>query len=171
VSTFSTQGLHLPSSTSTLAAVLATSTTLPLIVQPQLWQVKLIPSPVRVWALVRGDIALLANRRGVRVAGTAPTRKERRGVNIEDTWIICFNAVVEKIGPVRSQLILARAHTIRIIAARTLDPDVDMVRITACTKTVEDDEFLQVGSLKPSNEWETYLMDHWTYISNLATGK
>jgi hypothetical protein len=146
VSAFSIRRWHLPNSTSTLAAVLATSTALPLIVQPHLRHVKLIPSPVRVWALVRWHIALFTDRGGVRVAGAAPSREERRGVDVENTWIICFDAVVEVIGSVRSQLILARTDTVRIIAAGTLDPDVDMVCITACAETVEDHESNTKGS-------------------------
>jgi hypothetical protein len=70
---------------------------------------------------------------------------QRRSVNVKNTRIILRNSIIQIIITSRSQLILTSTHTIRVIAAAALDPDVHVIGRAARAETVEDEEFLEVG--------------------------
>lgn len=67
--------------------------------------------------------------------------------HIEDARIISRNPIIQVIITIRRQLILTRADAICVVRARTLDPDVNVIGRARGAKTVENDEFLEIGCI------------------------
>lgn len=121
-----------------LAAILRTSTSLPLTLKPLLLDSEdTVLATLHVDRLQLSPCISLDFAHGICVSSTTASRVQWIRIHVEHGWIIGGDPIVDVVVCIWSQLVFASAHAVCIVTARTLDPDIDVVCRAAGTESIE----------------------------------